>query len=477
METDVFFGREYEMKALNDTYESDKFQFYTIRGRRRVGKSKLLKEFCKGKNHIYFAAQQQSKKDSLIKLSAVVQNFFGKEGYATYSNFEKLFEDVFVASQKEKMVFVIDELPYLVDSDKSIMSILQNLIDKYHNTSKMFLILCGSSISFMENKVLSYKAPLYGRSTGGLKIEPFFFQTATEYFPNYSNIDKVIAYSVFGGIPAYLEVINNKKNVKENIINSFLEKKSFIYEEPSTLLKEEFREPAIYNSIIEAIATGSSKLNQISTKIDDTNGSKTANYLKKLIELKLIIKEAPITEKKNSKRTIYRISDNLYKFWYKFVFPNLSVIEFGNAEILYNELVLPYMPDYIGFTFENICMEYLLLNINNREKVPFFFHQIGRWWGTNPKTRSEEEIDLMAFTNDKKHTLLVECKWRNEKTGLSVLNDLIRKSELLNKYEGKQYALFSKSGFNKELTDYAKTRDDVFLYDLDDVCYTKKYKA
>jgi AAA+ ATPase superfamily predicted ATPase len=349
------------------------------------------------------------------------------------------------------------------------MSILQNLIDKYKENSKMFLILCGSSISFMEKEVLSYKAPLYGRTTGGLKIEPFFMKTAEEYFKNYSNVDKVISYSVFGGIPAYLEVINNNRSIKENIIDNFFEKKSIIYEEPITLLKEEFREPAIYNSIVEAIATGYSKLNQISTKIGDSNGSKTSNYLNKLIELKIVSKESPVTEKKNSKKTIYKISDNLYKFWYKFVFPNLSIVEFGDGETLYNELVLPYISEYVGYAFERICEEYLLLNINNREKVPFFFHKLGRFWGTNPKTRTEEEIDLVAFTNDKKNTLFVECKWKNERVGLSILNDLIRKSELLNEYKGRKYALFSKSGFDKELVEHAKSRDDVFLYNLDDI--------
>lgn len=464
----MFYGRDRELESLNKRFKSNKFEFFVIRGRRRVGKSTLLKEFCKDKkNVIFFTAQETTKKENLELFSKQINNYF--KNNATYTNFQDLFTDIFEESQKKKIILVIDEFPYLAKSDKSIMSKLQNVIDKYNEDSKMFLILCGSSVSFMEDKVLAYKAPLYGRSTGQMKIEPFFLKDAKKYFENYNDIDKVITYSVFGGIPAYLKYINPRKNIKYNIIENFFDSDNLIYDEPNNLLKEELREPAIYNSIINAIATGSSKLNEISTKTGIEN-AKTVVYIKKLIELEIIKKEKPITEKENNKKSIYIINDNLFKFWYKFIVQNKTSIEFNyNKEELYDEIIKPYLEDFTGKIFENICKEFFLNNISSKDKIPFTFNQIGRWWGTNPKIKQEEEIDLIMYTNDYKKACFVECKWRNEKIGLDILNDLIRKSEMLNQFNKKYYAICSKSGFKKELIEYTKEHENIRLYGLEEI--------
>lgn len=464
----MFVGRERETSALEESYNSQKFEFFTIRGRRRVGKTTLLQEFCKNKETIYFVAQEQSRKANLEKFSKAVVNYFGFDEKVTYKSFEDLIEAVFEASKNKRIVLVVDEFPYLANSDKGLMSVLQNLIDKYKKDSKLFLILCGSSISFMENKVVAYKAPLYGRATGQLKIEPFFFKTAKRYFENYSNEEQIIAYSVFGGIPAYLETINNTKSLKENIINSFLKPQSYLFEEPTTFFKEEFREPAIYNSIVEAIANGSIKVNDIATKIGHTT-SKTSIYLKNLLELQIIKRETPITEKNSNKKTIYKLCDNLFAFWYKFVSPNLSTIGFADAETLYKSLIEPYLNEYVGKIFEEICKEYLLLNINSKN-IPFFFHQIGTWWGNNSKTKSEEEIDILTFTNDKINALFAECKWRNEKTNKEIVEDLKRKSKILKQFKNKYYAIFSKSGFKKDLLEIAEQENNIYLFDLNKMC-------
>ncbi len=464
----MFVGREKEISALKESFSSEKFEFFTIRGRRRVGKTTLLHEFCKNKDNIYFVSQEQSKKANLEKFSKAVVHYFGFDEKVTYKSFEDLLESIFEASKEKRIVLVIDEFPYLANSDKSLMSVLQNLIDKYKNISKLFLILCGSSISFMENKVIAYKTPLYGRATGQLKIEPFFFQTAKKYFENYSSEEQITAYSIFGGIPAYLEAIDNTKSLKENIINNFLKTQSYLFEEPTTFFKEEFREPALYNSIVEAIANGSTKLNEIATKIDNTT-SKTANYLKNLLELQIIRKETPVTEKNSNKKTIYKLCDNLFSFWYKFVSPNLSTISFAEGETLYKTLIEPYLNEYVGKIFEDICKEYLLLNINNKN-LPFFFNQIGKWWGNNSITKSEEEIDILTFTNDKENAFFAECKWRNEKTGLDVLEDLKRKSKLLKQFKNKYYGIFSKSGFKKILLETAQQESNIYFFDLDKIC-------
>lgn len=461
----MFYGREKEIKSLEKRYKDGKFEFFVIRGRRRVGKSTLLREFCKQKNNtIFFTAQETSKNKNLELLSAEVNKFFSR-GNVVYRNFQELFTDVFEASKKKRIVLVLDEFPYLANSDKSLMSMLQYLIDIYSENSKLFLILCGSSISFMEKKVLAYKAPLYGRSTGQMRIQPFMLKDAKNVYSNYSDVDKVIAYGVFGGVPAYLKFINNKKSIKQNIIDNLFDIDNLLYDEPNILLKEELREPYVYNSIIAAIATGYSKLNEISTKVG-IESTKIAVYLKKLVELQIIKKEVPITSKLNTKKSIYSLNDNLFKFWYKFVLQNKTSIEFNeDKQMLYESIVKPYLEDYTGKIFEEVCKQYFLNNIAS-DKLPFVYEQIGRWWGTNKIEKREEEIDLIMCTNNKKKMFYIECKWRNEKVGINVLNELIKKAECFDKGIQKYYGICSKSGFKKEVIDYAKDNPNVYLYDL-----------
>lgn len=463
----MFIGRKKQLKFLEDKYKKGKFEFIVIRGRRRIGKSTLIKEFCKKKNDvIIYLAQQRNKSDSLQLFSNVVNNYLKREGI--YQDFESLFRELFEQSKKKRIILVIDEFPYLANSDKSIMSILQNLIDEYKDKSKLYFIICGSSISFMEDEVLAYKAPLYGRCTGQMKIEGLYYSELKEYLKKYNNIEKIIFYSIFGGIPAYIETIDVTKTLKENIIENLFEMNSFLYEETDTLLKEELREPSIYNSIIGAIANGSSKINEISTKIG-LEKDKVAVYLQKLIYLQIVKKENPITEKETSKKSIYSLNDNFFKFWYRFIANNKVRIEFDdNKEKIYEDLIEPFLNDYIGHIFENICKDYLLLHINSN-KLPFAFNQIGRWWGTNPITRVEEEIDLLAYTNDNKNAFFIECKWRNEKVTINVLNDIIKKSELLPQFKNKFYGIFSKSGFSKEVKEFAKQNDNIYLFNLIDL--------
>lgn len=464
----MFFGREKEIEALNKRYENEKFEFFVMRGRRRVGKSTILKKFCENKsNVIYFTAQETTKKENLELFSRQVNTYFKRGG--SYTSFQELLTDIFEEAKDKRIILVIDEFPYLAKSDKSIMSKLQYLIDEYQDKTKLFLITCGSSISFMEDKVLSYKAPLYGRSTGQMKIEPFGIKETQMYTPSYSDADKVEIYAIFGGIPAYLKFINPSKNLQTNIINNFFDKDNVIYDEPNNLLKEELREPAVYNSIITAIATGSSKINEIATKTG-IEKSKVSIYIKKLMELQIIKKEKPIVDKENSRKSIYELNDNLFKFWYKFIAQNKTSIEFDDDKNrLYNEIIKPYIEEYTGKVFEEVCKQYFLRNISSKEKIPFIFNQIGRWWGTNPNIRQEEEIDLLLYTNDNKKACFVECKWRNQKVDMNILNELIRKSELLPQFEHRYYALCSKTGFKQDVIEYAKNHENVRLYDLEEI--------
>ncbi|WDU83040.1 ATP-binding protein [Caloramator sp. Dgby_cultured_2] len=335
---------------------------------------------------------------------------------------------------------------------------LQNLIDHHLKDTKLFIVVCGSSMSFIEKEVLSYKSPLYGRRTAQFFIEPFNFFTSTEFFPRYTFEENVAAYGILGGVPQYLRNFDDSLNIFENIKNKILDKTSYLFEEPKLLLKQEVREPALYNSIIEAIADGASKLNEISTKVGIEN-DKCAKYISTLIDLQIIEKITPIDIKENSRKSIYRIKDNFFRFWYRFVFYNKSLIEQGLIDFVIEEKIKPFMNDFLGLVYEDICLDYIKL-LNRDKKLPFIAEKIGKWWGNNPYKKREEEIDIVALNKD--NIIFGECKWKNQLVGMETLRDLMEKSTLFN-HPNKYYILFSKSGFTDELVEYAKTNSNILL--------------
>lgn len=454
----MFIGRDRELQSLNKLYVSNKFEFAVIYGRRRVGKTALINEFVQDKEAICFTGVETNAKQNLDNFSKCILEYStGVMVETSFSSFQSALEYVFKAAQERRLVLVIDEYPYVARASKSLASTLQLLIDKYKDTSKLFLILCGSSMSYMEDHVLSYKAPLYGRRTAQLKIQPFEFLETCKYFKNFSVEDKALAYGIVGGTPQYLLQINDNLSIEENIKNTHLNTSSAIFEEPNNLLKQEVREPAIYNAIITAIATGASKLSEISNKVgEDTAVCST--YIKNLTALGIIKKEMPYGEKL-SRKTIYSIEDNLFKFWYRFVPENTSIISRGATELAYTRIE-SQLSDYMGGVFEEICKQYLwhLLLEDNCEIA---FTDIGRWWGTDPKTRKQVEIDIMGIA-DKNNALFAECKWTNEKVDLKVLETLVQRSELFS-HKNKHYYLFAKSGFTKGCEDRATEMGNVTL--------------
>ena len=459
----MFIGRENELNTLNKLYNSNRFEFAVIYGRRRVGKTALISEFTKDKDTIFFTGVETNAKQNLDNFSRCVMEY--NTGIAVntfFPNFQAALEHVFNLSQNKRIVLVIDEYPYVARASKSLASTLQLLIDKNKDSSKLFLILCGSSMSYMEDQVLAYKAPLYGRRTAQFKIKPFDFFEACSYFTKLSNIDKALAYGIVGGTPQYLMLLDDNLSIEENIKNTYLNPSSSIFEEPNNLLKQEVREPAIYNAVITAIATGASKMNEISNKIDEDT-SVCATYIKNLITLCIIKKESPYGEK-TSRKTIYSIEDNMFRFWYRVVPENASIISRGAAELAYKR-ISPELPSYMGGVFEEICKQYLWkLLLEGRCAVNF--SDIGRWWGTNPKTKAQEEIDIIG--TDKNSALFGECKWTNEKVDLSVLETLVERSNLFN-YKKTQFYLFAKTGFTKGCIDRAIEMGNVALVVYEDM--------
>lgn len=460
----MFIGRTQELNTLNRLYHSDKFEFAVIYGRRRVGKTALINEFIGDKKTIYFIGVESNAKQNLENFSqSIIECNTGITASTSFVSFQVALEYVFRMAEKERIILAIDEYPYVARSSKSLASTLQLLIDKHKDTSKLMLILCGSSMSYMEDHVLAYKAPLYGRRTAQMKIQPFSFDETCHYLSGMSDEDKALMYGVVGGTPQYLLQVNSKLSVEDNIKDIYLNPMSFLFEEPINLLKQEVREPAIYTAIITAIATGYSRMSEISSKVgEDTNVC--ATYLKNLVALGIVQKETPYGEK-TSRKSIYSIEDNMFRFWYRFVLENNALIARGAADLAYNR-IKPYLTDYMGKVFEDICTQYLWkLLLTGRSPVQFT--SLGRWWGNNPLTRSQAEIDIMG-EQDKNTALFGECKWTNEKVDLGVLDTLIERSKLFS-YQKVLLYLFSKSGFTKGCIDKAAELGNVTLITYSDI--------
>ena len=460
----MFVGRERELDTLNHLYQSDQFQFVVIYGRRRVGKTALINQFIRNKKAIYCMGVESNSKQNLENFSKNIMEYnTGVYANTAFLSFQAALEYVFQLAQEERLVLAIDEYPYIARSSESFPSTIQMLIDKYKDTSKLMLILCGSSMSYMEDHVLAYKSPLYGRRTAQMKIQPFDFFDTCRYFQNFSEEEKALIYGMVGGTPQYLLQMNDRLSVEDNMKNTFLNPNSFLFEEPENLLKQEVREPALYNAIITAIATGSSRIAEISTKVGE-NTSVCTNYLKNLTALGLVLKETPYGEK-TSRKSIYSISDNMFRFWYRFIPENNSIIARGATNLAYKRIE-PFLSDYMGKVFEEISKQYLWKLLLAGE-CPIEFNELGRWWGNDPTTRSQTEIDIMG-EQDKGTALFGECKWTNQKIDTGILETLLKRSQLFH-YNKVQLFLFAKTGFTEECKELAEKMGNVSLVTYEDI--------
>lgn len=462
----MFVGRERELKKLDNMYRSDQFEFAVFYGRRRVGKTTLIREFMREKKGIYYISLEGAKKENLQGLSKVfLAN--GDNGKITteFKDYEAFLEYIdAMALSGERMIIAIDEYPYLAASYPAISSMLQSHIDDCWKDSKLFLILCGSSMSFMEEQVLGYKSPLYGRRTAQFKIHPLTFFEAKEMLPGFDKEQQAVLYGVTGGIPEYLSRIQNGISMDENIIRLFFDETGRLFEEPLNLMKQELKEPMTYHSIISAIASGASRMNEIATKTG-METSACSNQIASLISLGIVCRETPFLEPDTSRKTLYRLSDSMYLFWYRFVRANVSAISRGVGKQIYENVVVPQINDFMGRVFEEICQQYLFLP-QIYDKLPLVLCETGRWWGNNPKERRQEEIDIMSV-NDKT-ILLGECKWRKEKTDLSVILKLVERGNLF-AYPQKYFYLFSKAGFIEDAIEYARNNENIKLITFEDM--------
>lgn len=444
-----FIGRKAELLELEDRYHSAGFQMTVIYGRRRIGKSTLIKEFIKDKRAVYYTATKTGIHKNIELWGKQALEIFAPEMNAlSFQSIDNLLTFLGKHSEKERSVVVIDELPYLAEADKSILSVLQNYIDNYWIQGQMFLILCGSSVSFMENEVLSEKSPIFGRRTSQIKLGAFNYLESAEFVPAYSYEEKAICFGITGGTAKYLAMLDDTKSLDENIIQLFFRKTGYLYEEPNNLLTQEFRNVSTYNDIISAIASGANKVNEISDKAH-MEQSVTVHALQNLIATGIVLKENAITDESNKKKVQYILKDSMFRFWYKFVPDGMGAIELDRGEIYYRNVVKPKISEFMGGVFEEICKHYTLI-CSVDGKLDCFVTNVGRWWGTHPKRRETTDIDVVGLDKISKRAVLGECKYRNEPIDKKIYKELLEKNGLISKeYTVVQYILFSKSGFTE----------------------------
>lgn len=460
----MFVNRVSELELLEKRYASGKAEFFVLYGRRRVGKTELLARFCEAKRSIFFVSDLGSEISLRTSLSTAVNTtLFGPNQInAVYSTWEDLFHALAQAAQNERLVVVLDEFPYLVTAHPPLATILQRVWDQTLKNSQIMLILCGSYIGMMEETVLGYQAPLYGRRTAQYLLEPLQFKDARLFYPSFPLEDQVHAYAVYGGTPAYLHTIQSQQSLKDNVLDGILTRGSFLYDEVRFVLQQELREPRNYFAILQAIAVGKTRLNEIkqATGIEGATA-----YLDTLQQLHLVERLVPVTETQpqKSRRGIYRLKDHYLRFWFRYVHPNRSQLERGGAQIILENQVIPEIDHFSSLTFEEVCQQFFWQS-GLSGKLPFVPTNIGNWWNAN------EEVDLIVLgEND---ATLVECKWTSKPVGIDILAELERKSNLVRtELENCQihFALCSRSGFTSQLIEDTKRRQDVALFDLPEI--------
>ena len=466
-----FINRERELEYLEDEHGKGDFRFISVIGRRRLGKTRLIREFLEGKSGFCYLLVPELKDEEVrLEIAANFHEKFGLSFLGTPS-WDELFEKLFQLSEQKRLILVFDEFQRFFDINKSIFSYLQKQIDHYAASSKLFLIVSGSSIGMM-HRIFDHAAPLYGRRTGQLSFEPFKFYALRQWFPNLPPDDRVYIYTVYGGTPKYLEEAEHR-NIRANL-QKILNKTSLLYSEPEILLKTEVQESNTYFNILKVIASGTTR----PTDIANASGIKPTSidyFLNVLInDLDLIRKETPVCDKKPSKKSIYLIKDNYFKFWFRFIYPNYSELELGNTDRVLSKIETE-MDRFTGPSFEEISKQFLI-ELNRQGKLPFTFGKIGKQWG---KFRGEAgkntyEIDLAALNESTKEILFCECKWQKQKVDVDVLEELVEKAKFVDWYgeERKEYfAVVSRKGFTKKAMGLAREKGFLLfsLKDFDNV--------
>ena len=447
-----FYNRERELMFLNKIYKDDKFNLVVIYGRRRIGKTKLIEKFLEDKKGIYFLATDESIKENLKTLKKKFYEFTNKEFFLKLEteDFYDLFKIFSKEIKKKKCIIAIDEFPYLMTTKKGILSLFQKIIDEILSKTNILLILCGSSMSVMESEVLGHKTPLYGRNVNRWKLLPFSLKVIKKLFKDFFNV-----YFVFGNVPYYLKFYDENKNLSMNITENLLTKGRNLYDEPLILLRQEFRESRIYRLILKYISLGYKTIGKLCSIIG-MDKSNLIKYLSSLEEVGIIRHILPLGMKRKG---IYEIKDNLFRFWFRFIYPYRDLLEIGRTEIVENN-IKKNISAYFGLCFEYLIEEMLKNKIIKQLED---FNYIYKWW------HKDKEIDILAVNEHKKQILACECKWQSKVNPKKTCKELINKLSYVNWHKEKRkeyFCIFAKS-FTKKIKEFNNKK--VYCFNLKDL--------
>ena len=434
----MFTNRQKELSLLNEEYLNDGFRFSIIYGRRRVGKTALLKEYIKDKPSIYFLVTLENFHIVLKRFQSIVADFFNDSFLKSLDikDIKQLFEYISKKTFEKKLIIIIDEFQYFAKIDVSLPSQFQYIVDELLKNKNIHLIFCGSIISMMYEQTLSYSSPLYGRRTSAIKLESLDFRYLQDFFKGKTQNELIELYSILYGVPKYLEMFKDTKDLFKSIEKNILDPQSYLYNEPHFILQNEVNEPITYFSILEIIASGEHKIGNIASRLNK-NVQNITSFMARLIELDIIYKDVPITDQNplKSKKGLYFIKDNFFRFWFRYVLPYKSQLEIGNAKFVLSKIKESFY-NFISKTYEDLAIKYILQNYD--------VLKCGRWWDKS------NEIDAVGIAND--YLIVAECKYSNKKVGIDILENLKQKVQCIDsKLPVKKYILFSKSGFTKDL--------------------------
>ena len=462
-----FIGRKNELHTLNTEYNRNS-SFVVIYGRRRVGKTTLIKEFLKNKTAFYYLATEELESQSMKRLANVIarttKNTLLQK--IEFTDWLDLFQLIADYKPEEKKVLVIDEFPYLVRTNSAFPSILQNAWDEFLKDSNVMLILSGSLIGMMQKHALSYDSPLYGRRTAQMRLTPLPFTSIyeTQNFPFEQAVEQ---FALTGGVPKYLEFFEDGRPLEEQLKDAVFSKNGFLYEEPNFLLKSEFLTAVNYFSIIKTIADGNHKLGKIASALGQESSSLTP-YLSTLSDLGFIEKRTPITEKnpEKSRKGLYFIADNFLRFWFCYVYPYKGELELDNMQIVLDEIHKDFKEKFVAFAYEDICKD-IFAKLCSNNAISFVPSRIGSYWLNDYD--GDTEINVMSVDHQNKQVFAGECKYHTKPVDAPVyftLKEKVDNAAEIRKSFPKYnviYGLFSKSGFTKRMLDIAKENPNILL--------------
>lgn len=459
-----FVDRQGELEVLERLHRSRHAEMVVIYGRRRVGKSALLLEFCRDKPHAYYMASQVRERDSLDQFREVLRRSLPDPllENVQFPSWDAALERVARQVGGRRFILAIDEFPYLCLESPGLPSILQRWWDLTARRTQILLILCGSHVGFMEGQVLGERSPLFGRRTAQVRLGPMRAWEAARFFPGWSARDRLTAVGVLGGIPAYLERVEPSEGLRRCLLREAFDPRGFLFDEVSFLLRMELSHTATYMSVLKAIARGATRVSEIAGKAGLAVTS-LVRYLHTLGDLGLVRRDVPFTEAspEKSKRGIYAVDDPFVSFWCRFVLQNQPMIQAGHGEAVWREVVEPDLDGHMGGIFESMCRSAVA-----HGQVPLIGgapRRVGRLWGGGL------EIDLLAELPG--GSLLVgECKWTRRPVGPEALARLERSAGCIppSLASTVKLALFSSAGFTPALRTEARRRG-VLLADAADI--------